>query len=97
LVKTKGKNLIEIPSPEQSEASAKKRYFRDIGEVLLGKRNRQQIEKKLHHPCAASETKENAITAAVAKVRVDLHYGNYRSKLVPFEEQKNIFFILKRL
>ncbi len=24
-----------------------------------------------------------------------LHYGNYRSKLVPFEEQKNIFYILK--
>jgi hypothetical protein len=26
-----------------------------------------------------------------------LHYGDYRSKLVPFEEQKNIFYILKRL
>jgi hypothetical protein len=27
------------------------------------------------------------------KLKVGLHYGDYRSKLVPFEEQKNIFYI----
>ena len=27
--------------------------------------------------------------------KVDLHYGDYRSKLVPFEAQKNIFYIKK--
>jgi hypothetical protein len=26
-------------------------------------------------------------------VKVGLHYGGYRSKLVPFEEQQNIFFL----
>ncbi len=27
--------------------------------------------------------------------KVGLHYGDYRSKLVHFEEQKNIFYIKK--
>ena len=27
---------------------------------------------------------------------VDLHNGNYRSKLVHFESQKNIFYVLKK-
>jgi hypothetical protein len=31
------------------------------------------------------------------KLKVGLHYSDYRSKLVPLEEQKNIFYILKRL
>jgi hypothetical protein len=31
------------------------------------------------------------------RLKVDLHYNDYRSKLVPFEGQKNIFYILKRL
>jgi len=26
----------------------------------------------------------------------DLHYGDYRSKIVHFESQKNIFYVLKR-
>jgi hypothetical protein len=30
-------------------------------------------------------------------VKAGLHYGDYRSKLVHFEEQKNIFFVLKGL
>ncbi len=30
-------------------------------------------------------------------VKVGLHYSDCRSKLVPFEEHKNIFYILKRL
>jgi hypothetical protein len=30
-------------------------------------------------------------------LKAGLHYGDYRSKLVPFEEQKNILYILKRL
>jgi hypothetical protein len=31
--------------------------------------------------------------AVFASLKVGLHYGDYRSKLVPFEEQKNIFHI----
>jgi hypothetical protein len=30
------------------------------------------------------------------RVKFGLHYGDYRSKLVPFEEQNNIFCILKK-
>jgi hypothetical protein len=30
------------------------------------------------------------------RLKVGLHYSYYHSKLVPFEEQKNIFYILKR-
>ncbi len=30
-------------------------------------------------------------------VKFGLHYGDYRSKLAPFKEQKKIFYILKRL
>ena len=26
-------------------------------------------------------------------IKVGLHYGDYRSKLVPFKPQKNIFYI----
>jgi hypothetical protein len=29
----------------------------------------------------------------VEGIKVDLHNGNYRSKLVTFEAQKNIFYI----
>jgi hypothetical protein len=29
--------------------------------------------------------------------KVGLHYADYRSKLVPFEEQKNIFYFKKTL
>jgi hypothetical protein len=39
----------------------------------------------------------NAETIKLFLPHYGLHYGNYRSKLVPFEEQKNIFYILKRL
>jgi len=28
-------------------------------------------------------------------LNVDLHYGDYRSKLMSFEEQRNIFYIYK--
>ena len=37
------------------------------------------------------------MTFSISSLKVGLHYGNYRSKLVPFEEQKNILYILKRL
>ncbi len=33
------------------------------------------------------------ITLSREKLKVGLHYGDYRSKLVPFEEHKNIFYI----
>ncbi len=36
-------------------------------------------------------------SAQVLTLKVDLHYGDYHSKLVPFEEQKNISYIFKRL
>jgi hypothetical protein len=29
-------------------------------------------------------------------LKVGLHYGDYRSKLAPFEAQKNIFYTLKK-
>ncbi len=40
-----------------------------------------------------------ALTNSLCKhyFKVGLHYGDYRSKLGPFEEQKNIFYIQKRL
>ncbi len=38
-----------------------------------------------------------AVVAEVDEVPVGLHNGDYCSKLVPLEEQKNIFYSLKRL
>ncbi len=37
------------------------------------------------------------VSSSFVAANVHLHYGDYRSRLVPFEDQKNIFYILKRL
>ncbi len=41
------------------------------------------------HECTINIYFENIFKAG-------LHYGDYLPKLVPFEEQKNIFYIIKR-
>jgi hypothetical protein len=44
----------------------------------------------------AATTTSTAISSTTvtvtATVKIGLHYGDYRSKLVPFEAQKNIFY-----
>jgi hypothetical protein len=51
-----------------------------------------KLEKKYLPFCKPSFLNEE-----VNCTEAGLHCGDYRSKLVPFEEQKNIFYALKRL
>ncbi len=84
---------------KEKRKERKRRKGKEKGRVRLreteSKRERERERESKRD--RGGVTNKNAINIYFENIfKAGLHYCDYLPKLVPFEEQKNIFYILKR-